>query len=201
MPVRRKPAQQRSRDVVATLIEATAQTIAQRGLDGTTTNHIAARAGVSVGTIYQYFNNKEELVGALLDKLVEDLAHIVDRGVPHFLDSDLQTTVRGLLHTAFELFESNEKLYLELARNWHRLDTQRALRSIERHMQEVFRLYALRHYREMHVKDLSAAVFVMTNSSVFTILRYLSLPHEPFSREKLVDELTRMLAGYLGGEA
>ncbi|MDR3415980.1 MAG: TetR/AcrR family transcriptional regulator [Nevskia sp.] len=197
--MRRKPTQQRSRQVVAALIEATAQTIARRGLEQTTTNHIAARAGVSVGSVYQYFHNKEELVAALLDKLVEDLAQTVDRGLPLLLDADLAATVRGLLHAAFAFLGGNEKLYLELARNWHRLDTQRALRSIERHMQEVFRLYALRHYREIHVEDLPVAVFVLTNSTVFTILRYLSLPDAPFARDKLVEELTEMAAGYLLG--
>jgi len=136
-------------------------------------------------------------VAALLDKLVEDLARTVDRGLPLLLDADLTATVRGLLHAAFAFLGSNEKLYLELARNWHHLDTQRALRSLERHIQEVFRLYALHHYRELQVQDLPVAVFVLTNSTVFTILRYLSLPDAPFSRDKLVEELTGMAASYL----
>lgn len=195
--MRRKPTQERSRQVVEVLIEATAQSIAQRGLAQTTTNHIAARAGVSVGSVYQYFRNKEELVGALLDKLVADLGHAVDRGLPLLLDADLRTIVRGLLQAGFAFIGGNEKLYLELARNWDQLSTQRFLRTLERHLQEVFRLYALRHYHELHIEDLPVAVFVVTHSMVFTILQYLSLPQAPCTREKLMGELTEMAAGYL----
>lgn len=195
--MRRKPTQERSRQVVEVLIEATAQSIAQRGLAQTTTNHIAARAGVSVGSVYQYFRNKEELVGALLDKLVADLGRAVDRGLPLLLDADLRTIVRGLLQAGFAFIGGNEKLYLELARNWDQLSTQRFLRTLERHLQEVFRLYALRHYRELHIEDLPVAVFVVTHSMVFTILQYLSLPQVPCTREKLMGELTEMAAGYL----
>src|SRR5579859_8145808 len=97
MATRRKPTQERSRQVVAALLEATAQVIAERGLAQTTTNHIAARAGVSVGSLYQYFANKEELLAALFDKLVEDLGHAVDRGLPLLLETDLTAMVRGLL--------------------------------------------------------------------------------------------------------
>jgi len=197
--MRRKPSQERSRQVVEALVEATAETIAERGLAQTTTNHIAARAGVSVGSVYQYFGNKEELVGALLDKLVGDLGHAVDRGLPLLLDADLKTIVRGLLQAGFAFLGGNEKLYLELARNWDQLSTQRFLRTLERHLQEVFRLYALRHYRELHIANLPVAVFVVTNSMVFTILHYLSLPQAPCTREVLMDELTDMAAGYLQG--
>ena len=63
--MRKKPQQQRSRQMVDTLIEATARTIAQRGLDGATTPAIAETAGVSVGSLYQYFDGKEALIAAL----------------------------------------------------------------------------------------------------------------------------------------
>ncbi|MCI0353744.1 MAG: TetR family transcriptional regulator, partial [Acidobacteria bacterium] len=49
--MRKKPQQTRSRQMVKTLVEATARTIAERGLADTTTNHIATRAGVSVGSL------------------------------------------------------------------------------------------------------------------------------------------------------
>ena len=197
MAGRRKPSQQRSKQVVEALIEATGQVIAERGLGQATTNHIAARAGVSVGSLYQYFANKEELLAALFDKLVDDLGQAVDRGLPLLLDADLPTMVRGLLQAGFAFIGGNEKLYLELARNWDQQSSQRVLRSLERHLQEVFRLYALRHYRELQIDNLPVAVFVATNSTVFTIMRYLSLPQPPCSREQLLEELTQMTAGYV----
>jgi AcrR family transcriptional regulator len=195
--MRRKPTQERSRYLVETLLVAAAEVIAERGLAQTTTNHVAAQAGVSVGSLYQYFANKDELLAALFDKLLEDLNQAVDRGLPLLLEADLATMVRGLLQAGFTFIGRNEGLHLELARNWDQESSQRVLRSLERHMQEVFRLYALRHYREFQIDNLQAAVFVMTNSTVFTIMRWLSLPQRPCSREQLLEELTAMAAGYL----
>lgn len=107
---------------------------------------------------------------------------MVDRTLPRLMAADLKTLVRGLLLASFDLFERDEGLYLELLRQRPRLDIQPALRAFEQQMQEVFRLYILRHYREFQIEHLPAAVFRFTNSAVFTILRYLSLPRPP-SRE------------------
>jgi AcrR family transcriptional regulator len=56
--MRKQPHQARARQRVDALIDAAAQEIADRGLLETTTNHIAARAGVSIGSLYQYFEDK-----------------------------------------------------------------------------------------------------------------------------------------------
>ena len=66
--MKKVPTQGRSRQTVDALIEATARTIAERGWQGTTTNHIAATAGVSVGSLYQYFDSREDLLAALMER-------------------------------------------------------------------------------------------------------------------------------------
>ena len=60
--MRKRPQQQRSREMVRALIDATAQVIQQQGLDNTTTARIAEVAGVSVGSLYQYFGDKDGLI-------------------------------------------------------------------------------------------------------------------------------------------
>lgn len=64
--VRRRPSQLRSEQTVEVIFEALAQVLDEIGEDAFTTNHIAARAGVSIGTIYQYFDCKEAIVLAML---------------------------------------------------------------------------------------------------------------------------------------
>lgn len=65
---RRTPRQERARATVEHLLEATARILVSRGWAGTTTNHVAARAGVSVGTLYEYFPSKDALVAALVGR-------------------------------------------------------------------------------------------------------------------------------------
>ncbi len=65
---RRTPKQHRSRMTVDAICEAAAQVFEARGYSASTTNHIAERAGVSVGTLYQYFANKDAVAHALLER-------------------------------------------------------------------------------------------------------------------------------------
>lgn len=60
--LRKKPKQERSKATVEVIVEATTRIIEESGLAGLTTNHVARRAGVSVGSLYQYFPDKAALV-------------------------------------------------------------------------------------------------------------------------------------------
>ncbi|NKJ41623.1 MULTISPECIES: TetR/AcrR family transcriptional regulator [unclassified Novosphingobium] len=63
---RKLPRQARAVETVAAIVEAAARILEQGGIAALTTNAVAARAGVSVGSLYQYFPGKEALVGALI---------------------------------------------------------------------------------------------------------------------------------------
>ncbi|MEZ4404643.1 MAG: TetR/AcrR family transcriptional regulator [Kofleriaceae bacterium] len=67
-PARKAPRQIRSRATVDAIVDAAARVLRQDGYDGTTTNRVAEVAGVSVGSLYQYFPNKEALVRELLER-------------------------------------------------------------------------------------------------------------------------------------
>jgi AcrR family transcriptional regulator len=62
---RKLPQQSRAQQTVATILEAAALVLETKGSDGLNTNLVAQRAGVSVGTLYQYFPNKDALIVAL----------------------------------------------------------------------------------------------------------------------------------------
>lgn len=64
-PRRKTPRQQRSRATVQTILAAAAQVLEQRGHAGFNTNRVAQRAGVSIGSVYQYFASKQALLAAL----------------------------------------------------------------------------------------------------------------------------------------
>ena len=67
---RKRPVQDRSRETVGYVLEAAAQLFGELGYVGTTTNRVAERAGVSIGSVYQYFPNKDTLVSALAERHV-----------------------------------------------------------------------------------------------------------------------------------
>lgn len=195
--MRKSPKQQRSQKMVDALIEATGRAIAEQGLVHASTNHIAAQAGVSVGSLYQYFDSKGALVEALLDRLSRDLAGLIDQRIDGLLDADVRTTVHGLLSAVFAFMQKDEGLYLELARNWHQLHSMRVVDQLERHMFEVCRLYLLRHLNQFRISNPHAVLFVIINSTLMTLIRYLSQPHAHLRKDEIIDCLSDMLAAYM----
>jgi AcrR family transcriptional regulator len=73
---RKQPKQARSLETVNVIVEAAARILEQHGREGFSTNAIAERAGVSIGSLYQYFPQKEALIGALIaretSRLIEE---------------------------------------------------------------------------------------------------------------------------------
>ncbi|MFM0325574.1 TetR/AcrR family transcriptional regulator [Caballeronia glebae] len=64
--LRKAPAQSRSEATVSSIVEAAAQVLESDGFEGFNTNAVARRAGVSIGSLYQYFPGKDALVVALI---------------------------------------------------------------------------------------------------------------------------------------
>lgn len=89
---RRRPLQARSKDKVSWLLEAAAQVFRAEGY-GATTNRIAERAGVSIGTLYEYFPNKEALLLALAERHVAEAESGIGAALEH---SDLSALLPAL---------------------------------------------------------------------------------------------------------
>ncbi|NUR10624.1 MAG: helix-turn-helix transcriptional regulator, partial [Bradyrhizobium sp.] len=70
---RKSALQARSRATVDALVEATARILVRDGFEKASTNRIADMAGVSVGSLYQYFPSKEALVAAVIDRHNEEI--------------------------------------------------------------------------------------------------------------------------------
>lgn len=110
---RKTPQQARSKATVDALLEATAQLWIEVGYDKSSTNRIARRAGVSVGSLYQYFPNKEALALALIEHFA-DTQHARLR--KHLQDVDLmevpiEEAVRWLIEATFEAKKSGAELH------------------------------------------------------------------------------------------
>jgi AcrR family transcriptional regulator len=96
MEPRKKPAQARSAETVAAIVEAAARILEDKGFQGYNTNDVAARAGVSIGSLYQYFPNKDAITKALLSREAEPLSAAFEQiGDAPSLTEGLQRFVRA----------------------------------------------------------------------------------------------------------
>ena len=72
-PLRRKPKQDRAGATYTAVVEAAVHVLLDRGYAKTTTNRIAERAGVSVGSLYQYFDSKDAVFVAVIQNYMDDI--------------------------------------------------------------------------------------------------------------------------------
>lgn len=108
---RREPKQQRSRQTVDAVLEAVQLVVKRHGTRAITTNRIAEVAGVSVGSLYQYFPDKRAILTALHDRHVDDVQRVIGQTTADYASAELQEftceLVQGLVnvHDAAELHE------------------------------------------------------------------------------------------------
>jgi AcrR family transcriptional regulator len=100
---RKTPRQARSLATVGVILDAAALVLVDEGYERATTNRIAERAGVSIGSLYQYFPNRDALVGALSHRTETQLSDTIWRALSEtdgldlrgFLGLGLQTAVNS----------------------------------------------------------------------------------------------------------
>ena len=94
---RKPPSQARAKATVDAILDATARILAEDGFEAVNTNRVAEVAGVSVGSLYQYFPNKASLVGAVAVRHTEAMAAVIAAGVHAAADDDLPSLVKALM--------------------------------------------------------------------------------------------------------
>lgn len=85
----RKPIQERAQQRRASLLDATARVLDAGGYDALTTNAVALEAGASIGTVYQYFPSREDLLAGLLDRHRRRLQAAIDAAIGDVRDDPL----------------------------------------------------------------------------------------------------------------
>lgn len=128
---RKEPRQKRSLDTYNVILEAAADLITQHGLEAANTNRIAERAGVSIGSLYQYFPGREAILAALIRTVRRRMLQDFENAVDPDADQSLQTAVSALVAAALLHHLDNPRLvrWLEKAEGELPLDTEtRALK-------------------------------------------------------------------------
>lgn len=98
----KRPRQSRSRATVEAILEAATEVLNREGYDETSTNKIAARAGVSIGSLYQYFPNKDVIIGELQRRHQVDMLSLMDSAFATATQEPLTQAVRVIIRAALD---------------------------------------------------------------------------------------------------
>lgn len=193
--LRRRPRQARAQERVERILDAAEQVFAEVGFSAATTNQIAMQAGTSIGSLYEFFPNKEALAAALAERYVARIAPVYETLLvdePTLLGSEL---VIGIIesfdryfrehpgavpllngrHTSVELLAAGERLQAALVAGTDRLLAVRRPDVVAEHRITVASIVA----------EVIRSMLVMADSV-------------PLSRRRvIVREAERMVIGYL----
>jgi AcrR family transcriptional regulator len=200
MATPRKPVQQRSIATVEAIIEAGFMAVAEHGLAGTTTRDIAGLAGISVGSLYEYFANKEEIYDAMSRKLVDEVLSMIKPLIPRLTGMDIAPAIRTILNAFGELLQRNNGRYLQCVRHGIQSQIKTDLMPINRVLQDLMMQYVMQHPRYMKLDNLPAMSYIFIHTGIFTMIHYMCDPSPPVSFDALVDGLATMVAHHADGE-
>ena len=125
----KEPKQARSRERVETIIQIAQQLIGEHGLEGFTMQDVAQLSGIPIGSLYQFFPDRNALVAKLFSGLLDEVDHHIEQVLVEVRTvTELQTATEGLSQAIYKIAKK-KKAYVEI---WHSLQ---ALPTI-RHMDE-----------------------------------------------------------------
>jgi len=108
---RREPKQQRSRQTVEAVLEAVQRVLKRHGVEAITTNRIAEAAGVSIGSLYQYFPDKQAIFTALYDRHVDEVRHVIERTMADCTSASLEDFTRELVEGLANVHTEHAELH------------------------------------------------------------------------------------------
>ncbi len=128
---RKLPTQSRSRFTVDAIVQATAQLLASGGYEALTTNHVAERSGVSIGTLYQYFPNKPSLVSAVCVHLRQQSLEVLGGRLLEAANGDDALAAAAVADALLSPWDSDPRLAATLEGLPPELDIWRKCRGLE----------------------------------------------------------------------
>lgn len=189
--------------MVETLLDATARVLVREGYDRASTNRIATVAGVSVGSLYQYFPNKEALVAALVARHNRETLQLVRDALKKVTSSDLKTAMRELVKAAVDAHLVDPALHRIFAEQVPRMGQLAKIEALQREAFLLVRTYLEERRDEISVRDLDATTSIcVTTVEALTHEFVINKPDAlAGDRDRFIDEVTRLMVGYLMPDA
>lgn len=192
----RAPRQARALHKVELVLEAAARLIDEDGVDALTTNAVAARAGVSIGTLYQYFDDKQALLDALIDRHVQTLATRVRASLSRAALQPPGERVRALVQAVLASYGGRRRVHRRLMA--HALTRGPGTRLAPLYAEIANHLAGQRAGGSDGAAPplTQAQAFVLTHAIAGVLRALAGAEHAP-PRAEVEDALVRLVAGFV----
>lgn len=191
---RKKPLQGRSRATVEAIVQATARVLIRDGYEACTTNRVAETAGVSIGSLYQYFPNKEALVVAVMERHLGALKEAMGRRLGELEGADLPTVIREMVRALLEVNQLQPKLHRVLMEQVPRIGALKRLHELHSQYEPLLTTWLQGHSDAGDEAGIEAYIIIAAAEGVVT--RVLLEKPTWVESGALEAQLTRLVLGY-----
>ena len=185
--------------MVETILDATARILVEQGFSGTTTNRVAERAGISVGSLYQYFPSREALVAAVAQRYSETMKASLEALLVQTQADDLKTALNRLLRCITDVHAVDPDLSRILATELPRLGNMEWRKEISLRAIAIAEALLISHQKELRDGlDLESAAFVVAKASeavMVSIAQSTGAKNAAEIEEALLDMLFSFVSG------
>lgn len=194
---RKQPKQLRSRLMVETILEAAAQVFSERGFEAATTNQIAERAGISIGSLYQYFPNKDSLILAVQKVHHDQVLSVIRAAMERSRNLPLRDAIKTIVGANLDLHLADAKLHAAFE-EW--IPTQSRL--VDRDEFQKDMIATVSGYLESRPdvpesSDRGAAIFVIMNLVKSVMHASVSVERPIEDREQILNRVADGVVGCL----
>jgi AcrR family transcriptional regulator len=201
---RRRPRQARAQATVDAIVKATSRVLVEEGYDRASTNRIAHAAGVSIGSLYQYFPSKEALVAALVESHQSRMRDALDQalaigqpvGSAGSLDARARLVVRGMMAA----YRIDPQLHHVLCQEVPKVGELKKVYGFEQHLAEVCRRELFSASEHIRLNDVDRGVFLIVHAVPSVVRAAIQSDATGEGDTKLADELTDMIVRYLAAD-
>lgn len=196
---RKRPVQSRSQATVDAILDGAARILVRDGYGAFTTNRVAAAAGVSVGSLYQYFPNKEALLGELKARHIAALERGIDAALATVDDAPLARIVTRVVAANVAAHLLDPALHRVLSTEVPHLGPSDAADAFARRTAARVRALLEARRAELAVRDLDLAVYLFMRTVEATIHEAVTERPDDLASGAITREVTRLVLGYLTG--
>lgn len=180
--------------MVGTLLEAATRVFVKEGYAKATTNRIATAAGVSVGSLYQYFPSKDAIAVELLRRYREGLVELIGSRLGAATPETFASVVRELLADLLQAEGINPALHRVLIEQVLRTSARREMLGFEERLEAV--LASAMRSAKIELEDPDLVSFVLVRV-VLSVVQSVVVDRPRYKTPALADELTHLVIGYL----
>jgi AcrR family transcriptional regulator len=197
--VRKAPRQARSRETVERIVTAGREVLVKDGYDAFSTNRVAAAAGVSPGSLYQYFPDKAAILDVVIDRYWDEVADRVAASLADRIGGFGPEMVRETADALLAALEADRALLRVVAEELPIQRSRERRAALEKRVRELATTYFLARPESSNRPDPAVAAWVMVLAVENLAMRWVLDQPPQVSRDQLVDEMVALVSGYLLG--